>query len=212
MVGIFSFFSHSETPEEAIEKFVKLFEARDAAGITKIIHPDIVSGKEIGSHDVENFLVRYSDKAKKFLRYSVDKRLTSEDGKTKRIQATLLFEGPRFKPYSKDAPSQLEMTLMWVQDKDHWWVERPLSIGYLVKTTASYPTGSQQEIALRFQTTLQILDRLGLPGDEDIEVAGVPVSGTGMPLYKEMEKLYAKERGKGGVDANARGVTLFLKG
>ncbi len=92
-----------------------------------------------------------------------------------------------------------------------WWLERPLNIGYTINTASAYPTPQQEEIAQRFLATLAVLDKLGLPGNEDLQFLDPADQGTAVEQYKELENLYKDEKGREGVDPGGRGVQVLLK-
>jgi hypothetical protein len=204
------FFKSTEEPDTALQRFVALFKAQNAEAIHQMIYPEIVSQTELGVSDVEAFLTRYRSSTLTPERVQVDKRFKSEDEETDRFQSTLLFRGPVLSPRYKN-PSLFSMTLLWVLEQDKWWLERPLSITYTVTVNDPYPTAEQQEAGLRFQTTLGILDKLGLPGSEDAELASRQSPGSGLEEYKELERLYSQERSSKGVDPEGRGVQVFLE-
>jgi hypothetical protein len=210
LVGLLSFFKAPEEPEKALDRFVSAFKAQDAESIYKMLHPEIVSGKEIRSSDVESFLKRYRSNTLVLEKLTVDSRFKSEDGTTDRFQATAYFRGPVLAP-NYSTPSSLTMVLLWVYEDEKWWLERPLSISYVVTSTDSYPTPAQQELGLRFETTLAVLDRLGLPGTEDMALLERPVGGSATEQYRELESLYARERSPQGVDPKGRGVQVLLE-
>jgi len=211
LLGILSLFGASETPDQAMNRFVSAFTGKDAAGFKEIIHPDIIDGKEIGATDVQAFLERYRGRLQRLETSRVLKTVKSEDGSTERFRGALTFKGP---PLSKDypGPALLQMTLQWVLEDRRWWLERPLSIRYRVTSNASYPTPGQQEVAMRFQTALQVLEKLGLPGKEDMSLARRTGSGEAVGEYRQLEKLYKTERGAGGVHPDSRGVKVLLRG
>lgn len=209
-LGVFSFLGTTETPEEAVKRFVRVFTAQDSLGLMKMIQPEIIDEKEIGPKEVEAFLTRYHGRSQRLETFRIDQRLRSDDGKTDRFQATLVFRGPALSArYS--GPSTLEMSLLWVFEQGKWWLERPLSISYHATSTAPYPTSEQNEVAMRFRTALQILDKIGMLGKADLPLAALPTRGIAVQAYRELERLHKGERGPGGVDANARGVTVMLK-
>jgi len=96
-------------------------------------------------------------------------------------------------------------------DDNKWWLERPLEIGYTVTTQSAYPTPLQEESAQRFLATLGILDKLGLPGNEDLQLLDPPDQGTAVEQYKDLDNLYKSEKGREGVDPAGRGVQVLLK-
>lgn len=210
VVGILSIFGPSETPEEAAKNFAKVFAAQDVSAFEKIIHPDIVEGKEVRSDDVKRFLHRYSGRVRDVELVSIGKRLTSEDGKTQRVEATLLFKAA---PFAKELPGHtvLEAQVLFVLDKGKWWFERPLSLVYRVESKAAYPTPEQEEIAMRFDAAMKVLDKIGIRGEEDLPLAAAATQGGATADYRELEKLHRKEKGPKGVDHDARGVDLLLK-
>ena len=211
LLGLFSFFGSSETPQDAVGRFVKIFTARQSDALIGIIHPDIVEGKEIGTKEAKSFLDRFKGHSLTFEGFRVDERLKSEDGKTERFRATLNFKSS---PISRDypGPTRLQMSLQWVSDGGRWWLERPLSIKYLVESTKAFPTSEQDELAMRFTTAVQILEKLGLPGKEDLAFCGIPTPGTAIEEYRELQRLHKSERGPKGVGWRARGVKVMLKG
>jgi tetratricopeptide (TPR) repeat protein len=210
LLGLLSFFVPAESPETAIKRFAQVFTAQDSDGLTKIIHQDILEGKEISAKDAERFLQRYRGKSHSLESIRIDNRLKSEDGKTERVQATLFFRGPALSS-AYSGPTALEMTLLWVLEDRKWWLERPLSIHYCVTSTASYPTAEQEETAMRMQTALEVLEKLGIHGKEDLDLLAASTQGSAEANYRELEKLHRSESGPKGIDPKARGVALLLK-
>ncbi|MEW6531382.1 MAG: hypothetical protein AB1473_11120 [Thermodesulfobacteriota bacterium] len=209
-VGLLGFLGPSETPEDAVRAFVRVFEAANGQELIKIMHPDIVAGKEIKADDVQPFLDRYRGKLNGLKSFTIDKKLTSEDGKTQRFEATLVFQGPQLASNLR-GPTTFEMTLLWVGEGNRWWLERPLSVRYAVQSTASYPSPEQEELAARFRIAVQKLDQLGLLGKEDAPFMDPPIPGAATDIYKELESLHPKERGPKGIDQKGRGLALFFK-
>lgn len=210
LLGIGSLFSRPEEPDKAVRDFVALFVAQDAKGIFTILQPDIVADKELKVPDVESFVKRYRSNLLSLERYTVDKRMKSEDETTERFQATLVFRGPTLGSDYPD-PSKLNMTLMWVLEGKQWWLERPISIFYSVTSDADYPTSAQREIAARFETSLRILDRIGISGKEDLAFIGPQKPGNAVEDFKELESLHAKERGAQGIHPTGAGVDVLLR-
>lgn len=210
MVGILSIFGPSQTPEEAAQTFGRIFAAQDAAALEKMIHPDIVEGTEVRVDDVKRFLSRYSGRVQGLHSASVGKRLTSEDGKTQRVEANVLFAAAPF-PAGPAGRTVLETQVLLVLDQGKWWFERPLSIAYRVESKVSYPTPEQEESFVRFSEAMKVLDKIGLPGDEDIPFAAPAVQGVASADYRELERLHQKEKGPKGVSPDARGVDVLLK-
>lgn len=211
VLGILPFFKSVEDPSAALSRFVKVFTAQDVAGLTKIIQPEIITDADVSTKDVERFLKRFRGNSLSLKRSTIDKRLKSEDGKTERFQATVSFRGPVLAAKYPD-PSTLDMTLLWVMQDGKWWLERPLSIMYLVKSLDAYPTEAQNEMATRFETSVAILDKLGIPGKEDLAWVDYPFNGEAIAEYKELDRLYVQERGPKGVDPKSSGVRVLLKG
>jgi hypothetical protein len=210
LVGLLPFFSTPEEPQQALSRFVNMFLAQDAGAVLQIIHSDIVSEKDIRVNDVAGFLKRFPTGSLRFKEGRIDERFKSEDGKTERLKATLIFLGPTLAPKYPE-PAVLHMTLLWVMEDGKWWLERPLNIGYTINTAAVYPTTLQEETAQRFLATLAVLDRLGLPGAEDLQLLYPGEQGTAVEQYKELENLYKSEKGSEGVDPGGRGVQVLLK-
>jgi hypothetical protein len=210
-MGALPFFGSPEEPTAALQRFVKLFVSQDAAGITKIIQPEITSDIDVTAEDVQGFLKRYQSNSLTLESSTVDKRFKSEDETTERFQATLSFRGPALSAeYPK--PSTLKMTLLWVMQDGKWWLERPLSIIQWVTSDDAYPTEAQNETAARFEAAIAVLDQLGLPGKEDLPWVDYPSSGDAKAECKELEKLHLQERGTKGIDPRASGVQVLLKG
>jgi len=182
--------------------------SRNAAGIVGIIHPEIAVGKEVKVQGVERFLKRFPSESLSLDSISLDK-LTSEDGRTERVKSTLRFRGPVLDPDYPE-PSTLVMTLLWVSEDEKWWLERPLSLNYVVVSKGRYPTAVQNEVATRFQAAVDVLDKIGLPGSEDLAFIDRPVAGSAEDLFKDMERLHSRERGPKGVDPTAGGVQVLL--
>ncbi|MCA1962171.1 MAG: nuclear transport factor 2 family protein [Desulfomonile sp.] len=210
VVGILSIFGPSQTPEDAAKNLAKVFAAQDAAAFEKIIHPDIVEGKEVRGDDVKQFLSRYAGRVQDLERVTIHKRLTSEDGKTKRVEASLLFKSA---PLAPELPGHtvLETQVLFVLDNGKWWFERPLFTGYRIEMKSSYPTPEQDETAMRFNAAIKILEKIGLSGKEDMPFTAAAKQGVASADYRELEKLHQKEKGPKGVDPDARGVDLLLK-
>lgn len=211
IIGILSFISRPEAPEQALQRFVEILRNQDAPAFLSLIHPDITADKDVGDQEVEAFLSRYGGPDWKLETFSLDRRLQSEDGRATRFQATLQFTGKGLSSRYPE-PARLKMTLLWVYDQDRWWFERALETSCSVNFPGQYPTEEQDEIAMRFQAALSVLDSLGLPGKEDLPLAGIAEAGSAEKYYKELVKLHPQERGAKGVTWNARGVTTFLKG
>ena len=76
LVGVLGFLGPSETPEDAVRAFVRVFEAANGQELIKIMHPDIVTGKEIKADDVQPFLDRYRGKLNGLKSFNIDKKLT----------------------------------------------------------------------------------------------------------------------------------------
>jgi hypothetical protein len=211
LIGLSSFiWSTEEKPEETLKRFSQLFTAQDAAGITQIIHPDIRSGKEISIADVERFLKRCHSRELTLRNMKIDERFKSEDGSTERITSTFIFQGPSL---AKEflGPSTLKMVLLWVLEDGKWWLERPMSMEYLVKSAATFPTPKQEELALRFGAAVAILDRIGLARSSEGSLIGYVTKGSAVSELKELERLHPKERGPKGVHHTAYGVQVLLR-
>ncbi len=213
VLGLISFFGTAEQPDQAVGEFVKLFNAADAEAIKGLFHPDIVSGKDLRTDEIESFLMRVKSQSARLKEFRVTERLTSEDAKTQRFQATLNFECPALSGKYSQRPT-LEMALQWVLENGKWRLERTLSIQYRLTSNTTYPTPEQSETAMQFQAAVGVLDRLGAPSaTEDLPFLGKVTQGSALESYKELEGLYKQERGKkGGVDFRSRGVNLLLKG
>jgi len=209
LIGLLPFFGTTEEPQHALNNFVAMFLAQDSNALLKIIHPEVLSEKEIRLNDVDSFLRRFPAKSLKLQDARVE-RFKSEDDKTERFKAGLKFVGPVLAPQYPE-PSVLNLSLLWVMEDGKWWLERPLSIFYAVSSAAPYPTPEQTETATRFVTALAVLDKLGLPGTEDLQLIEPVDSGTAEEHYKELENLYKSEGSPGGVDPGARGVQVLLK-
>ena len=210
LAGFLSLFSQAEQPEEAVKKFVNLFISQDAAGIMKIIQPDVLIDKEIRLSDVQGFLKRYHSNALKLERFTLDRRFQSEDGKTHRFQATLLFRGPSLGD-RYPGPSTLKMVLIWVLEQQVWHLERPLDMGFFVDSDVAYPTQSQRELAMRFEATAKVLSSIGVPGSEDLPFIPRNSKGPAISEFKQLEKLHRRERGQKGVSPDSAGVQILLK-
>lgn len=210
IIGVLSIFSKPPDPEQAMQRFVAMFTAQDAPGILKVIHPDVLTGKEIGITDVESFLKRFRTNLLKLESRRIDQKMKSEDGETERFKASLVFRGPVLAPQYPNA-STLSMTLLWVLEEGQWWLERPLAINYTVTSNDTFPTRSQQEAANEFEAAMGVLDRLGFKSDREIPDVGRRTPGTATDQYKELERLYEQERGPKGIDPSAGGVEVLLK-
>jgi hypothetical protein len=210
LIGLLPFFSTPEEPQQALSRFVNMFLAQDAGAVLQILHSDIVNEKDIRVNDVAGFLKRFPTGSLIFKEGRIDERFKSEDGKTERFKATLIFLGPTLAPKYPER-AVLHMTLLWVMEEGKWWLERPLNIGYTISAAAVYPTTLQEETAQRFLAALAVLDGLGLPGAEDLQFLYPGEQGTAVEQYKELENLYRAEKGSEGVDPGGRGVQVLLK-
>jgi len=210
LVGVLSFWNKAPDPNQALQHFVTLFTQGNAAGLQEIIHPDMLSGKEIRTADVENFVKRYRHEPLVLEESTIDRKMKSEDDKTERFQATVVFQGsPLSQHYS--GPSRLTMVLLWALETDRWWLERPLSVYYTVTSTEAFPTDRQRESAMKFDAACGVLDRLGLTATRDPALLGKRIPGSAADEYAELEQLHKKERDKRGIDPDSRGVDLLLK-
>jgi hypothetical protein len=210
MFGVLSMFTPSEEPDAAVKRFISVFNSQDAAGLLSILYPEIVSDKEIKVGDVEQFLKSVHSNALTLKNFHVDEKLKSEDGSTERFRSTIIFQGPVLaREYPK--PSEFRMELLWVLEDGKWWLERPLAMNHVIEWNQTYPTAEQNEVALRFKATLEIMDKIGIPGNEDQALLSKPAAGQGLDHYKELERLHPKERGTNGVDPKTEGVQVFLK-
>lgn len=210
VAGFLSLFSQAEKPEDAVKKFVNLFKGQDAAGIMKIIHPDIVSGKQIRLTNVQAFLDRCRSNTLKLENFTIDRHFESEDGSTKRFQATLLFRGPSLGE-RYPSPATLKMVLIWILEQQNWLLERPLEMGFFVTSQVQYPTQTQTELATRFEATAKVLNAIGMPGSEDLPLLDRTVKGPATSEFKQLEKLHSRERGPKGVDPTSEGVRILLR-
>jgi tetratricopeptide (TPR) repeat protein len=159
---------------------------------------------------VENFVKRLHTKDLVLRNFEITKRLTSEDGTVKRIKSTFFFQAP---PLSQDSPrpSTMKMVLLWVLDDRKWWLERPVSIEFLVDSAEQYPTTAQQELALRFEAALAVLNRIGLTGNRAASLVGRSIPGLAVDDFKELEKLHPQERSAKGIHHTAHGVQVLLR-
>ena len=82
LFGLLSFLGPSQSPQEAVTKFARAFETHDAGEMLKLIHPDVVEGKDVTKEVVGNFLERYKGRPHRLQTYRMDKRLISEDRAT----------------------------------------------------------------------------------------------------------------------------------
>jgi hypothetical protein len=210
LFGLLSFLGPSQSPQEAVTKFARAFETQDAGEMLKLIHPDVVEGKDVTKEVVGNFLERYKGRPHRLQTYRMDKRLISEDRATERFQATLLFSGPPLAP-EYPAPAILEMVLLWVHENKQWWLERPISIRFRVTSNAAYPTQEQDEVAMRLQQTLDVLEKLGLRSPDGDSLGGGVSTGGADEDYRELERLHKTEKGPNGSDPNAGGVKVLLR-
>ncbi|MBI5251384.1 MAG: hypothetical protein HY912_17990 [Desulfomonile tiedjei] len=208
--GVLSMFMPSEEPDTAVKKFISAFSAQDAPGLLAMMYPEIVAEKEIKVGDLEQFLTGYHSKSLTLKSFRVDEKLKSEDGSVERFKTTLIFRGPVLAPEYPNPP-EFRVELLWIMEDGKWWLERTLSMNHVVEWNKSYPTPAQNEAALRFKTTLEIMDKIGMVGNEDQELMTAPAAGEALQYYQELEKLYSKERGPNGVDPKTEGVQVFLK-
>lgn len=210
MFGVLSMFTPTEDPDTAVKRFISVFNSQDAAALLNLLYPEIVSDKEIKVTDVEQFLKGVHSNALALKSFRVDDKLKSEDGSTERFRSTVIFQGPVLaREYPK--PSEFRMELLWLLEDGKWWLERPLAMNHVIEWDRAYPTEAQNEVALRFKTTLEIMDKIGMPGNDDQELMSKPTAGQGLDHYKELERLHPKERGANGVDPKTEGVRVFLK-
>ena len=210
LVSIFSFLAPSEAPEKAVEIFSSQFIKGDAANIMKTIHPDIKSGKEITQESIEAFLRRFGKGVRTLKRFQINRKLTSEDGNTKRFEATLVYDGPKLSE-AYPQPAELHLTFLWVLEKGRWWLERPISVNYQISSAKAYPTSAQDELAMRYEAAINILSQLKIRDDKDVQQSGKLKPGMAISMYKELEKRYPKDRSEKGIDPKSWGVTEFLK-
>ncbi len=210
VIGFLGLFGSSQTPEQAVQAFAKIFIARDAEQITKLIHPDIAKDKEVTSAQVEGWLRQFRAGSLRLESATIDQRLPSPDGKTQRVAATILFRAPPFNADYQGSPV-LSMKTLWIFEKDRWWIERPLSTRYFIDWNQPYPTSAQEDVALRFEATLSVLQRLGLPGNEDAPFLSKRTKGSAASLYRELIELHPREHFRQGLAENARGVDILLK-
>lgn len=210
MFGVLSMFMPSEEPDMAVKRFISVFNAQDAAGMLQLMYPEIVSDKELKIDDVDQFLKGYHSKSLALKSFQVDEKMKSEDGEVERFKSTVIFSGPVLGPeYPK--PPEFSIKLLWILEDGKWWLERPLSLDYVVEWNHNYPTAAQNEVALRFKTSMEIIDKIGITGNEDADLMTAPAAGQALQYYQELEKLYVKERGPNGIDPKTEGVQMFLK-
>lgn len=210
LVGVLSFLSKAPDPGQALQQFVNAFIAGNAAGLKEIIHPEVMTGKEIQTGDVEKFLQRFHHGSLVLEESKIDKRIKSEDDKTERFQATVVFQEPAPGPQYA-GPSRLTMVLLWALEDDRWWLERPLSICLTVNSTEKFPTDRQRESAMQFETACGVLERIGVKDDKDLDIIGKRAPGAATNEYVELEQLHQKERNKRGIDPDSRGVDLLIR-
>jgi tetratricopeptide (TPR) repeat protein len=209
-LGVLSFFSSSEEPETAMKKFVIAFKAQDAAALLNMTYPEIVTEKDVKLEDVQEFLKRYKSNVLTLTDSRVDARIKSEDGSTERFQCTMTFSGPVLAPAYPNRP-EFRIVLLWISEDGTWWLERPISMEHVVQWVKPYPTAEQNEMESRFRAVLDVLNTVGMPGEEDKEIMARPTSGKAVEAYKELERLYPKERVGKGIDPKTEGVQIFLK-
>lgn len=211
LIGLSSFFwAAEEKPDAILQRFSQLFTAQDAAGITELIHPDVRSGKEIRPADVDKFLKRCHSGNLTLRTMKIDNRFKSEDGSTERITSTFIFQGPSLaKEFS--GPSAMKMVLLWILEDGKWWLERPMSMEYRVNSQATFPTPMQEELAVRFEAAVAVLDKIGLASSTEGSLTGFVTKGSAVSDLKELEKLHLKERSSKGVHETAYGVQVLLK-
>ena len=149
IIGILSYFSSPQPPEQALQRFVEILKNQDTAAFLGLIHPDIRAGKEVRGKDLEGFVTRYGGPDWSLETWNLDRQLQSEDQQTHRFQATLQFKG-KILASRYPEPARLKMTSLWVYDQDRWWFERALDVNCSVSFPGRYPTPEQQEIAMRF--------------------------------------------------------------
>ncbi len=211
ILGIFPFFSTPPPPPEpSIRQFAEFFVSNDANGIFKLMHADVVNGTDLSLSEIEGILTHYNSKVFRIKSVVIDKAMKAEDGSAERVHATITFTGPSFgDAYSKT--STLKMTQLWLLDAGKWWLERSISIDYVVHSDDRYPTAKQNENAIQFEMALTILDKLKLTGEDAESPAGPDVPGVAIENYRELEDLYKRERSSKGIDPKSEGLQLFMK-
>lgn len=208
---MFSFLYPSEAPDEALKRFAAAVVSQDAETMRQMIHPDVVEGKELSRKETESFVGRFKGIVEGVREARVLQRLKSEDGKTERFEGLVIF-GVSAPPEGYEGPMTLEMTLLFVLEDKKWWFERPLSLHYTVISSAPYPTKDQEDIATRFEASLNALNKLVAEGGPPASPTPTESSESAAAEYKELNALYSSERGKKGVDVASRGVDILLKG
>ena len=211
LVGVLSFWNKAPDPNQALQHFVTLFTQGNAAGLQEIIHPDMLSGEEIRTADVENFVKRYRREPLVLVESTIDRKMKSEDDKTERFQATVVFQGsPLSQHYS--GPSRLTMVLLWALENDRWWLERPLSVYYTVTSSEAFPTDRQREAAMKFDAACGVLDRLGLTANRDPALLG---KRHPLALPRMSTRSWSNSTRRNGTrkasTPDSRGVDLLLK-
>lgn len=210
LLGIMSFFQPPEDPGVAVKRFVERFTAKDADGITKMIQPEMLDEKEVTKKDVENFLTRYMSRSLVLSGQTIDRRFKDEEGTTERFQSTILFKGPVLAPEYPE-PATLKIVLLWVQEKGQWLIERPLSIDWLVTSKDEFPTSAQEEVAMRFEAALSVLEKIGRSTPPASSTTSMNVAGSSQDDYAYLERLHTRERGSQGVDPQAMGIEVLLR-
>jgi len=205
-----SFFQPPEDPEVAVKRFVDLFRAKDADGITKMIQPEMLDEKEVTKGDVESFLTRYMSDRLTPAGHTMDRRFKDEEGTTERCQSTVLFRGPVLAPEYPE-PATLKIVLLWVHEKGRWLIERPLSIDWLATSKDAFPTPAQEEVAMRFDAALSVLEKIGRSAPLGASTTSMNVAGSSEDDYAYLERLHRRERGPHGVDPQAMGVEVLLR-
>ncbi len=210
LLGFWSSESDIEKPESAVKRFTEAFTSGNAVSFSKMILPEIAKAKKIEVTDVGEFLVRMNSKSCSLERSKLVPVKGNEDQAPSQFKAFLVFEttGPA-RIYK--GPTWLEMEILFTLFKKKWFLERPLSINLRMISHKSYPTPKQDEIALRYQAAMQVIDRIGLLGGEDMYIVGPRTKGSASELLSDLERLHRKELGDKGIEPNSRGVSVFVK-
>lgn len=210
LLGFWSSESDIEKPDNAVKRFTDAFTSGNAVELSKMILPEIAKAKKIEVTDVGEFLVRMNSKSCSLERSKLVPVSGNEDQAPSQFKAFLVFKttspSGRYK-----GPTWLEMDILFTLFKKKWYFERPLSINLRMVTHKNYPTSKQDEIALRYQAAMQVIDKIGLLGGEDLEIVGPRTKGAASELLSELERLHKKELGNKGIEPKSRGVSVFVK-
>jgi hypothetical protein len=204
VLGLFSFLSPPEDPQKVLGHFGELYIAQDAVSIMKIMHPDVIEGKDIDQTDIESSMKAFRTGDLKVSEIQIENKMKGEDETQERIQTLIVFTGPN--PGAQYVgPSKFFLRQLWVLEKGRWWLERTISAYYEVESQVHFPTPEQQENAQKFQAALAVWDKIK-PQASSTEFNQKNSSAEDLI---DLERRYRREKDKIGPDCE--GVDLLLK-